>query len=257
MRRDGRSSSAGFLRVLGRPLVTPTETNQSSAFNRRAGRRRGRPGEQSSSSTERGAVPILSRPAIQPRSELPPPARNGWGSSFVAGSVFDERRKALGFSVAVGSSADTVAFARSEGPGLVLLTVPFIGRERGENSGAVWRPHSGHKLKLKKTPPAPGLATAALPPRCREATGLGGEVKRAHPLPGPLPPAGEGITRACFNGKPPLIRPFGTPSPTDGRRKIHTHPLPTVPLAKGDSKGPCKTTWAGSPCYRVNRVGRM
>jgi hypothetical protein len=104
--------------------------------------------------------PFFPRPAIQPRSELPPPARNGWGSSFVAGSVFDERRKALGFSVAVGSSADTVAFARSEGPGLVLLTVPFIGRERGENSGALWRPHSGHKLKLKKTPPAPGL-----PPR--------------------------------------------------------------------------------------------
>jgi hypothetical protein len=160
MRRDGRSSSAGFLRVLGCPLVTPTETNQSSAFNRRAGRRRGRPGEQSSSSTERGAVPILSRPAIQPRSELPPPARNCWGSSFVAGSVFDERGKSLGFSVAGGSSADTVAPRQVKGPGLVLLTVPFIGRERGENSGAVWRPHSGHKLKLKKTPPAPGL-----PPR--------------------------------------------------------------------------------------------
>jgi hypothetical protein len=105
-----------------------------------------------------------------------------------------------------------------------ICTVPFIGRERGENSGALWHAHSGHKLKLKKTPPAPGLSPG------------GGEVKRAHPLPGPLPPAGEGITRACFNGKPPLIRPFGTPSPTDGRRKMHTHPLPTSPLPRG--RGP-------------------
>ena len=56
-------------------------------------------------------------------------------------------------------------------------------------------------------PPAPGLSPG------------GGEVKRAHPLPGPLPPAGEGMV----NGKPPLIRPFGTPSPTDGRRKMLYH----------------------------------
>lgn len=152
---------------------------------------------------------------------------------FVAGSDFDERRRrALFFLVAVGSSADTAAFARSEGTGLVLLTIPFIGRKRGENSGTVWHAYSGHKLKLKKTPPAPGLSPG------------GGEVKGAHPLPGPLPavptrhfllaqsPAGEGIV----NGKPPLIRPFGTPSPTDGRRKIHTHPLPTSPLARG--RGP-------------------
>jgi hypothetical protein len=76
----------------------------------------------------------------------------------VAEPVFDERRKALGFSVAVGPRAVTVTFARSEDPGLVLLTVPFIGRERGENRGALWRPHSGHKLGLKKTPPAPGLS---------------------------------------------------------------------------------------------------
>ena len=76
----------------------------------------------------------------------------------VAGAVFDERRKALGFSVAGGSSTVTVAFARSEDPGLVLPTVSFIGREREENSGALWRPHSGHKLRLKKTPPAPCLS---------------------------------------------------------------------------------------------------
>ena len=73
----------------------------------------------------------------------------------VAGAVFDERRKALGFSVAVGSRAVTVAFARSEDPGLVLPTVPFIGRERGENSGALWRPHSGHKFGPEGRPPSP------------------------------------------------------------------------------------------------------
>ena len=127
---------------------------------------------------------------------------------FVSGSDFNERRRrALVLLVAVGSSADTVAFASSEGPGLALLTVPFIGRGRGENSGTVWHAYSGHKLELKKMPPAPGLSPG------------GGEVKRAHPLPGPLPPAGEGMV----NGKPPLIRPFGTPSPTDGRRKMLYH----------------------------------
>ena len=71
----------------------------------------------------------------------------------VAGPVFDERRKVLGFSGAVGSRAVTVAFARSEDPGLVLLTIPFIGRERGENSGALWRPHSGHKFEPRRAAP--------------------------------------------------------------------------------------------------------
>jgi hypothetical protein len=174
--------------------------------------------------------PILSRPAIQPRSELPPPARNCWGSSFVAGSVFDERGKSLGFSVAGGSSADTVAPRQVKGPGLVLLTVPFIGRERGENSGAVWRPHSGHKLRLKKTPPAPGLATAALPPQVpgalRPASPGGGEVKRAHPLPGPCSPAsGRGNYKGLFQRKtaphPSLRDTF-----SHGREKEDSQPPP-------------------------------
>jgi hypothetical protein len=116
-------------------------------------------------------------PPKEERSPFFPVQRSNHGPEFllrpemagpllpVAGPVFDERRKALGFSVAVGSRAVTVAFARSEDPGLVLLTIPFIGRERGENSGALWRPHSGHKLRLKKTLPAPGLASAALPPQ--------------------------------------------------------------------------------------------
>ena len=154
-------------------LFPQQQTNQSSAFNRRADRRRGWPGEQSTSSTERGAVPILPRPAIQPRSRLPLRPEMAGPLLPVAGPVFDERRKALGFSVAVGSRAVTVAFARSEDPGLILLTVPFIGREREENRGAVWRTYSGHKLRQKNAPRSrPRISGSAAPGAGSSATGL-------------------------------------------------------------------------------------
>jgi hypothetical protein len=125
MRRDGRSSSAGFLRVLG-PSACPSN-------GRRINRQRltgARPPPWGGLANSR-----LLYPPKEERSPFFPIQRFNQGPVFllrpemagsllpVAGSVFDERRKALGFSVAVGSSAVTVAFARSEGPGLVLLTV--------------------------------------------------------------------------------------------------------------------------------------
>ena len=113
----------------------------------------GRPGEQSSLSTKRGAVPILPIQRLN-RSFVVFLRPEMAGSLLpVAVAVFDERRKVLGFSGAVGSRAVTVEFARSEDQGLVLLTVPFIGRERGENSGALWRPHSGHKFEPRRAAP--------------------------------------------------------------------------------------------------------
>ncbi len=183
------------------------------------------------------------RPPKEERSPFFPVKRSNQGPEFllrpemagsllpVAVAVFDERRKALGFSVAGGSSADTVAFARSEGTKLVLLTAPFIGRESGENSGAVWRPHSGHKLKLKKTPPAPGLSPG------------GGEVKRAHPLPGPL-----GSTRPVANGA------HWAPRPASGRgkykglvqRKTAPHPSLRCPSDPGPFR-PVANVPSGQP----------
>ena len=128
----------------------------------------------------------------------------------VAGAVFDERRKVLGFSGAVGSRAVTVAFARSEDPGLVLLTVPFIGRERGENSGALWRPHSGHKFEPGRADPfssvlSPNGGEDALQLRgdVGPHKGIGGGPTRcAHDL-APVPDLGQSAQRA-IQGTLPL-----------------------------------------------------